>query len=192
MAELIPFVASIHEADLRELWTAYLEESADDLKRELGFEEDIPAAVADTLGHLDQFAPPAGRLLVVVEEGVALGCGCLRAIVPGVAEIKRMYLRPAARGQGLGRQLLEALLDEARRTGYREARLDTDGLMPAAVGLYHKVGFVPCALYPESEIPAQFHDRWLFMRLDLTGDASAFQPTQPVETPEDGGVPQGA
>jgi GNAT superfamily N-acetyltransferase len=174
MAELIPFVAGTHEADLRELWTAYMEESADDLKRELGFEEDIPAAVADTLAHLDQFAPPAGRLLVVVEGETVVGCGCLRPIGPGVAEIKRMYLRPAARGQGLGRHLLEALLAAASKEGYREARLDTDGLMPAAVQLYRTAGFVPCAPYPESEIPVQFHDRWLFMRRHLADGAAVF------------------
>lgn len=172
MAELIPFVAGTHEADLRELWTAYMEESADDLKRELGFEEDVPAAVTNTLAHLDQFAPPTGQILVVVEGGAVLGAGCLRTIAPGVAEIKRMYLRPAARGRGLGRRLLETLLDAARSAGYREARLDTDGLMPAAVGLYRNAGFVRCDPYPQSEIPVQFHDRWLFMRLDLT-DGSA-------------------
>src|SRR5215216_2635962 len=105
MAELVAAVPGAHEADLRELWTAYMEESTEDLKRELGFEEDIQAAVTDTLAHLDQFSPPAGRLLVVVEGEAVLGCGCLRPIGPGVAEIKRMYLRPAAREQGLGRQL---------------------------------------------------------------------------------------
>jgi GNAT superfamily N-acetyltransferase len=167
MAELVAFVPGAHEAELRALWTAYMEEAADDLKRELGFEEDIPAAVADTLAHLDQFAPPAGRLVLVEENGAILGCGCLRAIAPGVAEIKRMYLRPEGRGRGLGRQMLDALLDAARQGGYREARLDTDGLMPAAVQLYISAGFEPCDPYPESEIPPEFHDRWLFMRRDL-------------------------
>jgi GNAT superfamily N-acetyltransferase len=171
MAELVAFVPGAHEAVLRELWTAYMEEAADDLKRELGFEEDIPAAVADTLAHLDQFAPPTGRLVLVEENGAILGCGCLRFIAPGVAEIKRMYLRPAGRGRGLGRQLLNALLEAARQGGYREARLDTDGLMPAAVQLYITAGFEPCAPYPESEIPSEFHNRWLFMRRDLADPA---------------------
>ena len=63
---------------------------------------------------------------------------------------------------------MSELAERERNGGYGEARLDTDGLMPAAVGLYHKAGVVPCAPYPESEIPAQFYDRWLFMRRDLT------------------------
>jgi hypothetical protein len=79
-----------------------------------------------------------------------------------------------------------------RKGAYGEACLDNDGLMPAAVGLYRNTGFVRCKPYSESDIPVQFHDRWLFMRLDLTAGTAAFQPTQPVETPEEGGVPQGA
>jgi GNAT superfamily N-acetyltransferase len=173
MVALVAFVPGQHEADLRDLWTAYLTESAEDLAREFGFVEDIPAVVAETLSHLDQFAPPAGRLLLVEEEGMVLGCGCLRASAPGVAEVKRMYLRPAARGRGLGRSLLEALLEAARQEGYREACLDTDGLMPAAVGLYRAAGFAPCAPYPESEIPVEFHDRWLFMRRELSDRSAA-------------------
>ena len=172
MAELIPFVSGTHEADLRKLWAACMEESTDDLKRKFGFEEDIPAAVADTMAHLDQFAPPTGQLLVVVEGGAVLGAGCLRPIAPGVAEIKRMYLRPAARGRGLGRHLLETLLAAARSAGYPEVRLDTDGRMLAAVALYHNAGFVRCEPYAESEIPVQFHDRWQFMQLDLTDGAA--------------------
>ena len=95
--------------------------------------------------HLNQFAPPAGRLLLVIEDAAVLGCGGLRPMIaPGVAEIKRMYLRPEARGCGLGRQLLEALLAASRQEGYQQVRLDTDGLMPAAVQLYRTAGFVPC------------------------------------------------
>jgi putative acetyltransferase len=78
-----------------------------------------------------------------------------------------MYLRPEARGRGLGRQLLEALLAASRQEGYQQIRLDTDGLMPAAIQLYRTAGFVPCDPYPESEIPVELHDRWLFMRRDL-------------------------
>jgi GNAT superfamily N-acetyltransferase len=167
MAELVAFVPDVHEAVLQEVLTAYLEEGAARLTRAFGVDQDIPAAVDYVMRHLDQFAPPAGRLLLVVEGDVVLGCGGLRPIAPGVAEIKRMYLRPEARGRGLGRHLLEALLDAARKVGYQETQLDTDGLMPAAVGLYRTAGFRPCDPYPESEIPVALHDRWLFLRRDL-------------------------
>jgi GNAT superfamily N-acetyltransferase len=166
MAELVAFLPGMHEADLREVLTAYLEEGAARLERAFGFEQDIPAAAEYVMRHLNQFAPPAGRLLLVVEDDAVLGCGGLRPIAPGVAEIKRMYLRPEARGRGLGRQLLEALLAASRQEGYQQIRLDTDGLMPAAIQLYRTAGFVSCDPYPESEIPVEFHDRWLFMRRD--------------------------
>jgi GNAT superfamily N-acetyltransferase len=167
MTELVAFVSGTHEADLREALTAYLEEGAARLERAFGFEQDVPAAVEYLMRQLNQFAPPAGRLLLVIEHAAVLGCGGLRPIAPGVAEIKRMYLRPEARGRGLGRQLLEALLAASRQEGYQQVRLDTDGLMPAAVELYRIAGFVPCDPYPESEIPVEFQDRWLFMRRDL-------------------------
>src|SRR5918998_3616195 len=144
MAELVAFLPGTHEADLREVLTAYLEEGAARLERAFGFEQDIPAAVEYVMRHLNQFAPPAGRLLLVLEDDAVLGCGCLRPIAPGIAEIKRMYLRPEARGRGLGRQLLDTLLTAARQEGYREARLDTDGLVPAAHRLYSAAGFEPC------------------------------------------------
>ena len=168
MAELVDFVPGMHEADLREVLTAYIAEGAARLERAFGFEQDVPAAVVHVMQHLAQFAPPAGRLLLVVEGEEVLGCGGVRPIDSGVAEIKRMYLRPEVRGQGLGRQLLDALLAAARQQGYREVRLDTDGLMSAAHQLYRAAGFVPCDPYPESEIPVELHERWLFMRRDLT------------------------
>jgi GNAT superfamily N-acetyltransferase len=166
MTELVAFVSGTHEADLREVLTAYLEEGAARLERAFGFEHDFPAAVEYVMRHLNQFAPPAGRLLLVLEDDAVLSCGGLRPIGPGVAEIKRMYLRPEARGRGLGRKLLEALLAASRQEGYQQVRLDTDGLMPA-VQFYRAAGFVPCDPYPESEIPVEFHDRWLFFRRDL-------------------------
>jgi len=168
MAELVPFVPRTHEADLRGVLTAYIEEGAARLERAFGITQDIPAAVDDVMHHVKQFTPPAGQLLLVVEGEAIVGCGGLRPIALGVAEIKRMYLRPEVRGRGLGRQLLDALLTAARQQGYREARLDTHGLLPAALQLYLAAGFTLCEPYPESEIPVELHDRWLFMRRDLT------------------------
>jgi GNAT superfamily N-acetyltransferase len=168
MAELVHFIPGKHDADLEEVLTAFIEEGAARLERVFGITQDIPAAVDNVAHHLKQFTPPAGRLLLVVDGEAVLGCGGLRPIAPGVAEIKRMYVRPEVRGRGLGKQLLDALLTAARQQGYREARLDTHGLLPAAPQLYLAAGFTLCEPYPESEIPMELHDRWLFMRRDLT------------------------
>jgi hypothetical protein len=83
MAELVAFVSGTHEADLREVLTAYLEEGAARLERAFGFEQDVPAAVEYLMRQLNQFAPPAGRLLLVIEHAAVLGCSGLRPIAPG-------------------------------------------------------------------------------------------------------------
>jgi ribosomal protein S18 acetylase RimI-like enzyme len=95
------------------------------------------------------YAPPAGALLVARDLAAApLGCVALRAMAePGSAEIKRLYVAPAGRGQGVGRALAEAVMAEARRLGYREARLDTLPEMGAALALYRRLGFADVAPY---------------------------------------------
>jgi GNAT superfamily N-acetyltransferase len=170
MTEFIAYDPKQHTESLRQLLTAYLEEGSISLK-EAGIEEDITAVVEDDLTHVEQFAPPAGRLLIVVDDGIALGCGALRIIAPGVAEIKRMYLRPDARGRGLGRMLLDRLIAEARNQGCHEARLDTGWFMMDAQRLYRAAGFTECEPYAESEVPADFDPRWIYMRRDLSGNA---------------------
>jgi GNAT superfamily N-acetyltransferase len=166
MVALVDYDPDAHEAALRALWTAYLEESAVPL-REAGYEEDVPTVVAADLAGVGQFQPPHGRLLLAVDDGVTLGCGALRVIAPGVAEVKRMYLRLEARGRGIGRVLLQELLATARRFGCREARLDTGWFMTDAHRLYRAAGFQECAPYAESEVPVDFDPRWKYMRLDL-------------------------
>ena len=91
----------------------------------------------------------------------------MRLIGPGVAEIKRMYLQPNARGRGLGRMLLDGLLHEARALGCHEARLDSGWFMTDAHRLYEAAGFTECEPYQESEVPEDFDARWKYMRLGL-------------------------
>jgi putative acetyltransferase len=78
--------------------------------------------------------------------GTALGCGGLRPMEPGAAEIKRMFVRPEARGTGLARLLLERLEDEARARGFHLLRLETGTLQPEARSLYERAGYepIPC------------------------------------------------
>jgi hypothetical protein len=82
LAEMVAFVPGTHEADLRALLTAYLEEGAAGLKQAFDFEQDIPTAVDGMMGHLAQFAPPSRRLLLVIEGKTVLDCGALRPIAP--------------------------------------------------------------------------------------------------------------
>ena len=97
------------------------------------------------------YAAPSGHLLLAFVEGELAGCGAFRAL-PGVdyanaCEMKRLFVRPAFRRFGLGRVLAQALIDEARRSGYSAMLLDTLDDMEAARGLYATLGFEPVAPY---------------------------------------------
>lgn len=101
--------------------------------------------------HLDQeeVAEGRGAFLVLYRDGEAVGCGAVRRLDPDTAELKRMYVVPAARGAGLGRRLVEALEAEARRLGVRRLVLETGIRQAAAMALYQATGFHPIPLYGE-------------------------------------------
>ena len=91
------------------------------------------------------YRPPDGQLLLAQVDGEVAACGALRGLrdvdYANACEMKRLYVRPAFRGFGLGRALAESLLDEARRAGYSVMLLDTLDDMEAARGLYATLGF---------------------------------------------------
>ncbi len=102
--------------------------------------------VAEELAALPgDYAPPRGLLLVARVDGEPAGCGAIRPLddsdYANACEMKRLYVRPAFRGFGLGRQLVEALMDGARRAGYATMLLDTLDEMEAARELYSSLGF---------------------------------------------------
>lgn len=112
---------------------------------------------AELAGLPGDYAPPRGRLWLAErgdrEGGEALGCIAMRAFDGERAEMKRLYVRPAARGLGLGRRLAEALIDEARRLGYRAVCLDTLPSMATAQALYEELGFVDIEPYRLNPVP---------------------------------------
>jgi GNAT superfamily N-acetyltransferase len=96
----------------------------------------------DTPVDAAQFAPPDGAFLVAFLQGQAVGCAGWRSH-GDVAELKRMYTVPAARGRGVGRRLLAAVEDSARAHGRKRLILETGNRQPEAVGLYRACGYEP-------------------------------------------------
>ena len=108
------------------------------------------------------YAPPDGRLLLAKIDDQIAGCIAMRKIVPGTCEMKRLFVRPAYRSTGLGRVLVNTIIDEARKLGYTHMRLDTlPGRMDKAIALYRSIGFVDIEPYYASVEGAKF------MELDL-------------------------
>jgi GNAT superfamily N-acetyltransferase len=100
-----------------------------------------------------EYGPPAGALLLATRDSDWLGCVALRKFSEGVSEMKRLYVAPASRGLGIGRALVEGIIAEARRLGYRRMVLDTVPSMRVAQDLYLSLGFAPIPAYRENPIP---------------------------------------
>jgi len=98
------------------------------------------------------YAPPHGRLLVVFHEGQAAGCVAFRPAGKSACEMKRLFVRPAYRGHGLGRILASEAISSARSAGYSTMLLDTLRSMHNAIQLYQSLGFAPCAAYYDTPI----------------------------------------
>lgn len=146
--------------------TALFEAYADSLNLDLSFQ-----SFATELATLPgAYAPPTGTLLLArpsspqSNDSGTLGCVALRPLDPSarVAELKRLYVSPRARGTGVGKALVLAVLAEARRLGYRAVRLDTLPSMISALGLYRSLGFREIGAYYQTPVEGTvFLELWL-------------------------------
>ena len=109
-----------------------------------------------------KYAPPGGRLAMALMDGEPAACIALRQFDADRCEAKRLYVRPSFRGSGLGRTLMDWVIAEARRMGYREMVGDTMPVMTQALEMYRRMGFEQTGPYAENPTPGA-----IFLRLKL-------------------------
>ena len=148
-------------ADIRQLFEEYTAMLMADNE---GFADYLQQQNYDAeLADLSQkYGLPAGRLYLAEVDGKAAGCVALRKLSADECELKRLYVRPEFRGCGLARKLLEKIISEARKIGYKTMLLDTLPSLQAALGLYEKYGFVETTAY--NNAPSK---KTIFMKLNL-------------------------
>ncbi|KAL4880916.1 acyl-CoA N-acyltransferase [Aspergillus karnatakaensis] len=146
-----------HIATVRNLFTAYVKW----LDMDLGY-QDFQTELDSLPG---KYAAPQGELLLAYSrEGATLGCVALRSLSnQQQCEMKRLYVSPEARGMGLGKALVAAIVQRAKDLKYEEMRLDTMPFMGEAIQMYERFGFVQIQPYYDAPMET------IFLALDLTG-----------------------
>lgn len=138
---------------------------------ELAAQLDAETIAAGFWDEVDEYMPPHGRLALAHDaEGTLLGGAMMRTIRPGVAEFKRLFVRPEGRGRGLGRKLIQIRLDAARDMGLHTVLADTLRKTTAMQALYKDFGFRRIERYPESHSAVHFPllaDELRYFQLDL-------------------------
>lgn len=112
-----------------------------------------------------RYGPPSGKVFLARRDGAVVGCVAYHRRSDEFCEMKRLFVPDRFRGLGLGRKLCAALIDSAKKDGFRLVRLDTAGPMSEAVALYEAIGFKRCA--PYNEYPERLMPHMVFMELAL-------------------------
>jgi len=112
------------------------------------------------------YAPPAGRLLLAMQDGQPAGCVCLKGYDDVTSELKRLYVRPTFRGQNIGQQLVKMLIEEARQSGYQRIVLDSHISMKKAHAIYEECGFRLTSA--PDDFPEHLKPIVIFMECDLS------------------------
>jgi len=152
-------IANTHNPGLRALQVQSPEEIASirglflEYAQSLGFSLCFQSFDQELASLPGDYAPPEGRLLLAMRDGQSVGCVALHKLDSEVCEMKRLYVRPQFRGKGLGKELAERVIIEAREIGYKKLRLDTvEPVMRTAIAMYRQLGFREIAPYRANPI----------------------------------------
>ncbi|WP_298908286.1 GNAT family N-acetyltransferase [uncultured Nostoc sp.] len=168
MLKIIQVETEEDKSHIQKLFWEYFNETKLIFSHRFGIHLDVDTFFEQYMIQLHEFIPPSGRLLLGQSEAQIAGCACLRKIGEDVGEIKRMYVRPEFRSKGIGRSLLEAIINEAVYIGYSRIRLDSAPFAKEAQALYRIFGFQDIEPYLEkTEIPLEHRANWVFMELIL-------------------------
>ena len=143
-----------HILQVKELITEYNKK----LNRDLSFQK-IDEELNDPAL---KYTPPEGELLVAAENGKIYGMVAYHRHSDTRCEMKRLYVKPEARGMHLGDTLVSEIIEHAHRAGYKEMVLDTIMPLKAAIGIYQKYGFVECEPYYDNPM-----DDVIYMKKEL-------------------------
>ncbi len=152
--EIVAATSNEHIAQVRELFEEYWQS--------FGFTPCFQNFAEEVKGLPGYYAPPSGRLALAFKSGGAAGCVALRHVDAARAEAKRLYVRPAFRGQGAGLELLRWVIAEAKAAGYREMVGDTMPVMRSALAMYDRLGFERTGPYQSDPTPGA-----IYLRLKL-------------------------
>jgi ribosomal protein S18 acetylase RimI-like enzyme len=121
----------------------------------LGIDLSFQGFEAELASLPGKYAAPTGALMLAYSPaGEALGCVAVRPLEgSAICEMKRLYVRPAARGLGIGAALVAAIVESAQALGYTEMKLDTLPSMSEAFALYQRFGFLPIPAYYHNPVP---------------------------------------
>lgn len=114
------------------------------------------------------YAPPAGRLLLAMQDGQPAGCVCLKRHDAADSELKRLYVCPTFRGQNIGQRLVNRLVEEARQSGYQRIVLDSHISMKTAHAIYQEAGFR--LVSAPVDFPEDLRPMVVFMECDLSAN----------------------
>jgi ribosomal protein S18 acetylase RimI-like enzyme len=169
LGEFVIFDPSTHRLAFLELSEEYFDWMASELHK--NYDIDVPSLLGISLrdyieSNVDEFITSLssdGVLYLLREKEEIIGMGALRKLKEGRGDVKRMYIKPKYRGKGLGREMLQFLLNKCKEYGFSEIRLETGAFMKTAQGLYRSMGFRERKAYPETEVPQQLQHFWIFM-----------------------------
>ncbi|ACC81053.1 GNAT family N-acetyltransferase [Nostoc punctiforme] len=168
MLKIIQVEIDEHKSHIHELFWEYFNETKLIASHQFGINLDVNTFFEQYMTQLHEFIPPSGRLLLGQYEAKIAGCACLRKIGEDIGELKRMYVRPEFRKKGIGKALLETIINEASNIGYSKIRLDSAPSAKEAHTLYRVCGFQDIEPYLEkTEIPLEYRAKWVFMELVL-------------------------